>query len=78
MVAGRVSHWLGSLWSKVWAQFSIHTLARDLLASEPACRLMQDTQRKEGGMGHTEKRRRHGTHREGEQTEKGVPAACSC
>lgn len=51
------SHCLGRLReSKVWAQFSLHTLAKDLLASKPACRLMQATQRREGAW-NTERRR---------------------
>lgn len=54
MVAGR----LGSLWSKVWAQSSAHTLAKDLLASKPACHLMQYTQKKKRKEELTEKRER--------------------
>lgn len=53
------SHCLGRLWSKVWARFSLHTLAKDLLTSKPACCLVQDT----------EKRRGLGTRREGDKRE---------
>lgn len=52
------SYCFGRLWSKVWAQFSLRILAKDLLTSKPACRLMQETQRKEAGMEHTEKERK--------------------
>lgn len=62
------SHCLGRLWSKVWAQFSLHTLAKDLLTSKPACRHMQDTQKRSG----------HETHREAEKREKKIrSSSCS-
>lgn len=49
-------HCLGILWSKVWAQFSVHTLAKDLLRCKSACRHTPETWRKgeserEGGDG---------------------------